>query len=89
MSKNNNIQTITKKPETARYAVHIDSIEWDIGKDNGAEYDPDVVAQLPKTAIVLVLAPNEECAKDWAMEDMSNNWGFLIQGCNISQIKEM
>lgn len=64
------------------FTVSFKDIEWDIGKDpTGSGYNPETIAMLPKEEVYNVRAPDKETAVQWAMDDLSQDWGFLIQGC--------
>lgn len=68
-----------------KYEVVCSDIEWDVTVENCRdEYDPKIVAALPKTATIIVNAPDKECAKDWGMNEISENHGFCIQGCKVT-----
>lgn len=69
----------------AKYKVTCSDIEWDVEEKD--EYNPDVVAALPKEAIVYINAPDKSYAKEWGMNDVSSNHGFCIQGCKVKAEK--
>lgn len=63
------------------YEITFSNIEWDVGKPG--EYDSKVIAKLPKSATIKLSAPDDDAARDWAMDDLSDNYGFCIQGCTV------
>ena len=68
-----------------KYKVTCSNIEWDVTpEDCGDDYDPAVVAALPKQASITLEAPDKECAKDWGLNEISDNHGFCIQGCTVT-----
>jgi len=71
-----------------KYKVTCSEIEWDVGKPG--EYSPKVIAQLPKSDSVVLDAPNKESARQFGLDDISDNNGFLIHGCtlNVELIQE-
>lgn len=58
------------------------SIEWDDGK---GEYD---VSSLPRDLNYLVRADDSQEAIERAMEDATDTYGSLIQGCDASAYEE-
>ena len=71
-----------------RFKVTLTDIEWDTGDIHGDGYDPEVVKALPTSTSIKLFAFDESTAKDWAMGDISDNYGFLIQGCK-TEVKEI
>lgn len=64
------------------YKVRIYDIEWDVGKDpEGDGYDPAVIASLPKEETVKVIADCPDDAVEHALDELSDDFCFLIQGC--------
>lgn len=64
-----------------KYKISCFDIEWDTDPKGDDEYDPKVVAALPKQASVVIEAPDADSAMDWGLGDISDNHGFCIQGC--------
>lgn len=60
-----------------RYKVVLKSIEWD---REYSEEASDPFPLLPKEAQVNLWAPDEQVAIEWALDTVSNNFGFCIQG---------
>jgi len=68
-----------------KYAVLVRGIDWDI---EGYERDPRV-SRLPKASGRLVAARNDAEALERALERMSDDYGFLINGTKSQEIRKM
>lgn len=68
----------------AKYKVTCSDIEWDT---EGSEI-PETFT-FPKECSTIVNAPDESCARDWGMDDISDNNGFLIEACKLKIEKKM
>lgn len=64
--------------DVVQWVVRLRSIEWD---DGDGLYD---VSQLPRSLDLFVEAPVRDAAIEYAMDDASDTYGSLIQGCDAS-----
>jgi hypothetical protein len=64
------------------FKVRIYDIEWDVGKDPvGDGYDLDYIKSLPKEETCHIMAEDKEDAIQHALDDLSSDTCFDIQGC--------
>lgn len=68
-----------------KYKVTCSNIEWDVAtEDYDDEHDPKVIAALPKQASITICAPDKTYAKEWGMNEISDNHSFCITSCKIT-----
>jgi hypothetical protein len=65
-----------------KYLVTISDIEWDVGKNPVEDgYDLEYIKNLPSALSIRVNADDSNDAIERALDDISQDFGFLIQGC--------